>query len=123
MGVSYRRADSTLQVTISRRALTLAVVALHGPLDVGLTLAAFHLEGNPLVAQLGPTAWVGVKIAALLALPVALYGVDREPWLPGDRLVDEHADVIAAALLALTLLLGVALVIPNLAILAARGGV
>ena len=122
MAVSYSQEEDRVHIAVSRTALALAVIALHGPLDVGLTLLAWHLEANPLVLELGPIAWIGVKAAALLALPVALYGVDRDPWLPGDRLVAGHADVIAAGLLALTVVLGTVLVVPNLVVIAAAGG-
>jgi uncharacterized membrane protein YqaE (UPF0057 family) len=57
------------------KALTGAALALHGPGDVLTTLygratCPYDPEGNPLVASMDPTAWLGVKALALAPLAV-----------------------------------------------------
>lgn len=83
--IEYR--DRMLTVRLSARAaLAIAVVLLHGPLDVYLTLAAPHLEANPVVNAIGFELWAVVKTGVLSMLPVAYSSFDADDppeWLPG----------------------------------------
>jgi len=45
-----------------------ATVILAGPVDIALTLANWHHEGNPVVLALGPWGMVTVKAVALAAM-------------------------------------------------------
>lgn len=62
------------------RTLTFAFVLAfltHGPLDVLLTTAAFHLEANSLVTDLGVIPWVGVKVGTLAVATFAWYDAPK----------------------------------------------
>lgn len=116
MALSYDRSRNRLEFAISRRALVGVVVLLHGPVDVGLALALWQLETNSIVTLLGAGPWIGIKVLALSALPIALWSIDRDPWLPGDELVTPYANLVAVGLLSVSILLAVALIVPNLII-------
>jgi len=45
-----------------------ATVILAGPVDIALTLANWHHEGNPVVLALGPWGMVATKTVALAAM-------------------------------------------------------
>lgn len=87
----------------------LAALALHGPLDIVLTVTYWSLESNPLVVALGLWPWVALKIVALVAL-VAVWSVVRDHWL-------------AAWSPRVLVVLGLALVAPNIVIATVGGAI
>lgn len=64
----------------------LAAVLVWGPLDVAVTLAAWHLESNPLVLLLGPTGWIASKVL-VIAAAVWVWYLARG-WFEKDLLAD-----------------------------------
>lgn len=87
--------------------LAVAALALHGPVDLGVTAAAFHLESNPLVLVLGLPMWLLVKVVAVTSAAVVWYVLRQ----------DEETEHLAPILAALLLIQGVLLVLPNLIVI------
>jgi len=89
------------------RQLLAAAALLHGPVDVLLTVPAWHLEGNPVVLELGLGPTIVVKALALTALALTYRASEPHPyrWLPS----------------AILLVLGLLLILPNLPIILLHG--
>lgn len=88
----------------------LVVVAafLHGPVDILTTLSAPGLESNPVVLALGWDVWLVFKIAFVIAFATS--------W--GILVVDDRTIDVARIASAVVLALGVAFVVPGVAIVA-----
>lgn len=91
----------------------LLVVAafLHGPVDILTTLSAPGLESNPVVLALGWDLWLVFKVAFVIAFATS--------W--GILVVDDRTVDVARIGSAVVLALGVAFVVPGVAIVV--GGV
>jgi hypothetical protein len=88
-------------------AAMVATVAVWGPADVLVTLAAWHLETNPLVLLLGPVGWAASKIL-VLSVAVWVWWVSRD-WYDKTALADVWMFLLA--------LVGAVLIGTNLAVL------
>ena len=89
-------------------AAMLAAVAIWGPADVLVTLAAWEFETNPLVLALGPVGWVASKVV-VLSVAVWVWAASRD-WYEKTALADVWMAVLATV--------GAVLVGLNLAVLA-----
>jgi len=85
----------------------LAVLLLHGPLDVAITLSAPQLESNPVVHALGWELWLAIKPAVLAGAVAVWYDAHRPP----------RYDRAARVWLAVLLAFGLVAVLGNLAVL------
>lgn len=111
------------------RLLVLSLL-IHIPLDIVLTVSAWELEGNPLVLELGPITWVSIKLGLLVATVLVWYDSTRvspDPYplsLVTERLPFSDSGrpypLIAAAWMGIFVGLGLALILPNVAILLAE---
>jgi len=73
---SFRQATPTISPSVAW--LPLAVLLLHGPLDVAITLSAPQLESNPVVHALGWELWLAVKPALMGATVLMWYDAHLE---------------------------------------------
>ena len=117
---------STVAIDHERRVLelripTAAIVGLaalvHGPLDVGVTLLAWHFESNPVVLLLGVEGFLLAKVAGLVGLGLLWWRVEPSGLLPAR--IERGAELVMYALAGLLIAIGVAHVALNLWVIAA----
>lgn len=84
--------------------LMVFALALHGPVDLLITISHRHLESNPVVLALGWELWLAVKVAAIPAAALVWWELRRE----------RRTRAMAYLLATMLLILGELLILPNI---------